>query len=78
MIKFAVLLTPLLLINCFGETYPSCTVDQLHKGMTETQLVDTCGMTQRNHTGDHTQWVYAGRMYVYTDDGVVTDWQWSD
>ncbi|WP_350224386.1 DUF4124 domain-containing protein [Halopseudomonas bauzanensis] len=45
-------------------------------GMTTTQMVKALGPPLRVNTSSHgsTQWVYPGRLYIYTEGGCVVSW----
>lgn len=77
--KYLKLMPLLLLTSCYIND-PKCKADQVVIGMSEEDLINTCGITKRNYNSyGSAQWVYRGReeLFVYTENGKVRSKQWS-
>lgn len=62
-----------------------CQPTMIHIGMKEADVLTACGEPERRNYGQyghlHLQMVYrvwTPSFYVYTEDGVVTSFQWSE
>lgn len=79
--RYACLLGLLLLTSC--GNYPTCDVSKLVKGISSKEVIALCGSPNiRNHTGAHEQWVYRTwgltSQYIYIENGLFSNAQWSD
>lgn len=78
--KYLILILCLLVTGCSSDT-SICRADQIIIGMSEEDLLATCGNANKNHVSNgSTQWVYRGNenLFVYTENGKVRSKQWSD